>query len=285
VSPRRAALLSTSGLSSTEESVAFVRRCRRATARCSLGLWIDSFPTLPRVSRCPALAGRFALRPEPLWRPQTRTSGEGRVFRPCLAPCDRRTAVPEGTTVRDRGGSGGSRRSRLGRIPDGPRRGCQWIRPERRSTASVRHPKVCGCRRNRDASPKRLVRDPAPTPKSGGRWFELLPSVLPRLPAYMRRDRSPQTFTPGGVPACAPLARPLPSEEGASCVEPVTRIPKDASSGRTGGATRRWALGGSWLRHLQQAGAPAQGQTVVVFTGTAETRSEDEVSPPIRRSD
>ena len=43
VSPRRAVLLSTSGLSSTEESVAFVRRCRLATARCSLGLWIDSF--------------------------------------------------------------------------------------------------------------------------------------------------------------------------------------------------------------------------------------------------
>jgi hypothetical protein len=33
-----------------------------------------------------------------------------------------------------------SRRSRLGRIPDGPRRGCQWIRPERGSTASVRTP-------------------------------------------------------------------------------------------------------------------------------------------------
>jgi hypothetical protein len=33
-----------------------------------------------------------------------------------------------------------SRRSRLGRIPDGPRRGCQWICPERRSTASVRTP-------------------------------------------------------------------------------------------------------------------------------------------------
>jgi hypothetical protein len=48
VSPRCAALLSTSGPSSTEESVAFVRRCRRASARCSLGLWIDSFPTLPR---------------------------------------------------------------------------------------------------------------------------------------------------------------------------------------------------------------------------------------------
>ena len=30
---------------------------------------------------------------------------------------------------------------------------------------------------------------------------------------------------------------------------------------------------------------PAQGQTVVVFTRTAETRSEDEASPPIRRSE
>lgn len=73
VSPRRAALLSTSGLSSTEESVAFVGRCRPATARCSLGLWIDSFRRLPRFSRCPALAGRSALRPEPLRRPLTRT--------------------------------------------------------------------------------------------------------------------------------------------------------------------------------------------------------------------
>lgn len=162
---------------------------------------------------------------------------------------------------------------------------CQWIRPERRSTAPVRRPKAFGCRRHRDASPKRLVRDPALAPKSGGRWFELLLSVLPRLPAYMRRDRSPRTFTPGGVPVCAPLARTLAFEKGACCVEPATRVPKDSCDGRTGGTTRRWALGGSWLRHLQQAGAPAQGQTVVVFTGTAETRSEDEVSPPIRRSD
>jgi hypothetical protein len=96
VSPRRAVPLSTSGLSSTEESVAFVRRCRRATARCSLGLWIDSFPTLPRASRRPAVAGRFAWRPEPLRRPPTRTWGEGRVFRPCLAPCDRWCDPPEG---------------------------------------------------------------------------------------------------------------------------------------------------------------------------------------------
>jgi hypothetical protein len=91
---------------------------------------------------------------------------------------------------------------------------CQWIRPERESTASVRRPKAFGCRRHRDASPKRLVRDPAPTPKSGGRWFELLLSILPRLPAYMRRDRSPRAITPGGVAVRAPLTRTPPFRGG-----------------------------------------------------------------------
>jgi len=108
------------------------------------------------------------------------------VFRPCLAPCDLRPVVPEGMTVLDRGGSGGSPEgvasaaSPTGHEGDAsgsaPRGG-----PPRRSV----HPKACGFRRHRDASPKRLVRDPALAPKSGGRWFELLPSVLPRLPAYM----------------------------------------------------------------------------------------------------
>jgi len=89
-------------------------------------------------------------------------------------------------TVLDRGGSGGSPEgvasaaSPTGHEGDAsgsaPRGG-----PPRRSV----HPKACGFRRHRDASPKRLVRDPALAPKSGGRWFELLPSVLPRLPAYM----------------------------------------------------------------------------------------------------
>jgi hypothetical protein len=267
-------------------------RCVRATLpsrdRSMLPWALDRlvFPTLPRASRRPALAGRFAWRPEPLWRPPTRTWGEGRVFRPCLAPCDRHPEVPEGTTAVDCVGSGASRRRHLGRTPQ---RASKWnasgSAPRGGSTASVRRPKAFGSRRHRDASPKRLVRDPALAPKSGGRWFELLPSILPRLPAYMRRDRSPQTRTPGGVPICAPLACTLAFEKGACCVEPATRVPKDSSDGRAGGTTRRWALGGSWLRHLQQAGEPAQGQTVVVFTGTAETRSEDEVSPPIRRSD
>jgi len=53
-------------------------RCVRATLpsrdRSMLPWALDRLvPTLPRVSRCPALAGRFAWRPEPLWRPLTRT--------------------------------------------------------------------------------------------------------------------------------------------------------------------------------------------------------------------
>jgi hypothetical protein len=195
-------------------------------------------------------------------------------------------AVPEGTTAIDRGWLRyHPKEAPRPHSTTGLEVECQWICPERRSTAPVRRPKAFGCRRHRDASPKRLVRDPALAPKSGGRWFELLLSILPRLPAYMRRDRSPQTVTPGGMHVCAPLARTLAFEKGACCVEPATRVPKDSSDWRAGGTTRRWALGGSWLRHLQQAGAPAQGQTVVVFTGTAETRSEDEASPPIRRSE
>jgi hypothetical protein len=120
-------------------------RCVRATLpsrdRSMLPWALDRLvPTLPRFSRRPALAGRSAWRPEPLRRPPTRTSGEGRVFRPCLAPCDRFRLSPKGRPCSIAVAPASSRRSRLGRIPDGPRRGCQWICPERRSTASVRTP-------------------------------------------------------------------------------------------------------------------------------------------------
>jgi hypothetical protein len=160
-------------------------------------------------------------------------------MRPMVRPPRREIAI-------DRGGSGTTRRRHLGRTPQ---RASKWnasgSAPRGGSTAPVRRPKAFGCRRHRDASPKRLVRDPALAPKSGGRWFELLLSVLPRLPAYMRRDRSPRTYTPGDVLVCALLAHTLAFEKGACCVEPVTRVPKDSSDGRAGGATRRWALGGS----------------------------------------
>jgi hypothetical protein len=50
---------------------------------------------LPSVS-----AGRFTWRPEPLRCPSTRTSREGRVFRPCLAPATHAVNLPEGKSQR-----------------------------------------------------------------------------------------------------------------------------------------------------------------------------------------
>jgi len=48
----------------------------------------------------PSVAGRFAWRSEPLRRPPTRTSREGRVFRPCLAPATHAAIIPEGKSQR-----------------------------------------------------------------------------------------------------------------------------------------------------------------------------------------
>jgi hypothetical protein len=123
--------------------------------------------------------------------------------------------------------------------------------PPRRSE----HPKAQGFRRHRDASPKRLVRDPVLAPKSGDRWFELVLAILPRLPAYL-------------------MVRPLAAHdppEGRNVRAPLAGVPKDAPSNptprpegrvarRAVSTTRRWALGGSWLRHLQQAGGPARAR-------------------------
>jgi len=230
----------------------------------------------------PSRAGRFAWRPEPLRRPSTRTSREGRVFRPCLAPATERAIRPEGRTAFDRGGSGISRRSCLGRIPlraskwdasgSAPRGG-----PPRRSL----RPKAHGCRRHRDASPKRLVRDPALAPKSGVRWFELVLPILPRSPAYlMVRPLAAHAHARRRARLRATRAH---SEE--CCVVPRAVVPKDSVVGRAVCATRRWC---PW--RLVAPASPASwragsGQTVIVFTGTAEARSEDEASPPIRRSE
>jgi hypothetical protein len=100
----------------------------------------------------------------------TRMSREGKMSRPCLAPCDRWRGLPR---REDRG------RSRwLQHLPkEAPRPhpywapkesvGCRWIRPEEAPPRRSWRPKARGCRRDRDASPKRLVRDPALAPKSG----------------------------------------------------------------------------------------------------------------------
>jgi len=282
VSPRRAALLSTSGLSSTEESVAFVGRCHPATARCSLGLWIDSFRRC-RAHRAAQLAldippggpNRFGVpSPEregkagcfgPVWLLATgiESSPKGRPCSIAVAP-----ATPEG--VASAASPTGHEGDASGSAPRGG--------PPRRSV----HPKASGFRRHRDASPKRLVRDPALAPKSGGRWFELLPSVLPRLPAYMmerplaadtRARRREHLRATRAHPRGMLRRTPLPIPEGLERRASRRRHPEVGPYGLVTPTIS------------SKLEVPAQGQTVVVFTRTAETRSEDEVSPPIRRSE
>jgi hypothetical protein len=148
-----------------------------------------------------------------------------------------------------------SRRSRLGRIPDGPRRGWQWIRPERRSTASVRTPE--GVRF--PTSSRRISEEtrsrPSVAPKSGGRWFELLPSVLPRLPAYMmERPLAADTHARRRVHLRATRAHP----EGCG-VEPVSRTPKDSRDERAGGPPGGAPLAARDSDNLQQAGGAGSG--------------------------
>jgi len=96
VSPRRAALL-------VDLKALLHRgvRCLRATlplrARSMLPWALDRTRSDAAARFAPpSLAGRFAWRSEPLRRPPTRTSREGRVFRPCLASCGRRRCDPRG---------------------------------------------------------------------------------------------------------------------------------------------------------------------------------------------
>jgi hypothetical protein len=142
------------------------RRCRACRAA---QLSLDVSPGGPNRFGVPSperegKAGCFG----PVWLHATdvRLSPKGPPWSIAVAP-----AVPEGAA------SAASPTGHEGDASESAPRGG----PPRRSV----HPKASGFRRHRDASPKRLVRDPALAPKSGGRWFELLPSVLPRLPAYM----------------------------------------------------------------------------------------------------
>jgi hypothetical protein len=68
--------------------------------------------------------------------------------------------------------------------------------------------------------------------RASGRWFELLPSVLPRLPAYMmERPLAADTHARRRVHLRATRGHP-PLREGGMLVEPVSRIPKDSSEER-----------------------------------------------------
>jgi len=202
----------------------------------------------------------------PVWlpRPVPRASPKGGPQRVAVAP-----APPEGSTSAAL--HHGPRRTD-GMPVDPPREEV----PPRRS----RHPKAQGFRRHRDASPKRLVRDPALAPKSGDRWFEL---VLPN-PSAVARVRDGETARRGHTrpKACASARysraprRMLRRTQGRDPEEPRRLGEPEAHP-----EVRPWRLVAPASPASWRAGS---GQTDIVFTGTAETRSEDEVSPPIRRS-
>jgi hypothetical protein len=242
-------------------------------------------PMLPRVSRRPVFrrdvspggpAASASLDPNV----ERRQWSSGLVWLRAIG-----TAVfPEGSTAMDRGGSGTSRRRRLGRIPTWAPKDCGMPMdptPRGGSTASVRAPEGARCRRHRDASPKRLVRDPALAPKSGDRWFELVLPILPRSPAYMMvRPLAADAHTRRRARLRATRAHP----EG-SCAVPVERDPEGP---QRWASRRRHPEVGPW--RLVAPTTPASwrvgsGQTVIVFTGTAALQSEDGIAPPIRRSE
>jgi len=113
----RCAALRPQGFLPPRSPLRCARRCRCAPARCSLGLWIDSFPMLPRVSRCPALLDISPGGPNRVGVPRPERRGKAGMFRPCLAPATRAACFPEGRTAAGRRGSGTSRRKHLGRTP------------------------------------------------------------------------------------------------------------------------------------------------------------------------
>jgi len=281
VATARGSCSSTSGLCSTEQSVA-MRAALPLRARSMLPWALDRLvPMLPRASRRPVFRRDVSPR-GPAASASPDPNVEGRQWSSGLVWLRARGAAvfPEGSTAISRGGSGTSRRRRLGRIPARAPKDCGMpVDPPREEVPPRRseHPKVRGCRRHRDASPKRLVRDPALAPKSGDRWFELVLPILPQSPAYMMvRPLAADAHARRRARLRATRAHP----EGC-CVEPNRRDPEGSD---------RWAN----RRHHPEVGpwrlvAPAtpaswragSGQTVIVFTGTAAARSEDRVASPI----
>jgi len=246
---RHAALLCspTSGLSSVEESVAVARRCRCAPARCSLGLWIDSFPMLPRVSRRPVWCWTFRLAAQPLRRPRPECRGKARCLGLVWLRATDRAAFPEGRTVEDRGGSGTSRRRHLGRIPTGPRRN-RWD-----AGGSARrkvHRVGPGARRYLVANviATHLRRDSCATQHSLRRAAPVVraPSPHPSAVARVLDGKTARRGRPHPE-VCAP-ARHSRASRRMLRRNPAAGIPKDSDRWASRGPPGGGSLGDSWLR-------------------------------------
>jgi len=193
----------------------------------------------------PSAAGHFAWRPEPRWRPPTRTSREGRDVSALSGSRDPCRVLPR---REDRSGSPWLRHlpkeaprphSTMG--PEGLME-CQWIHPERRFH---RVGPVTRRRRVSDVIATHLRRDSFATQRSlrraatGG--SSSCSPILPRSPAYvMVRPLAADTHARRRARLRATRAHP----EGC-CVEPKGEIPKNRVVWASRRPTRRCALGGS----------------------------------------
>jgi hypothetical protein len=153
----------------------------------------------------------FRRASELAWRPRTRTSW-GRQSVSALSGSSRPKPdrIPEGSERnRSRGGSGASRRKRLGRIRRNPEgfQGCRWLDPEGKiHPVGPVAPEGARSPTNRIGSPKGPRCDSAHTPKGGtGGSSSCSPAMRghPRTSEKPARRRLP---TPEGVVIRAPLA-------------------------------------------------------------------------------
>ncbi len=212
-----------------------------------LGFWIDSFPMLPRESRRPVVLDVSPGGPDRFGVPRPERRGKAGCFGPVWLLATDGAVRPEGRTqsiaVAPASPEGGtSAASVVSRRTDG----CQWIRPERRSTASVHTPE--GVRL--PTSSRRISEETRSRPSARSeerrpvvRARALRPSAVARV--HEERPLAADVHARRRVHLRATRAHPALFEEGGCCVEPADRIPKDSIEGRAGGTTRRWALGGS----------------------------------------
>jgi hypothetical protein len=271
---------------STEESVA-TRATLPRRARSMLPWALDRLvPMLPRVPRSPSVFDwtfRLAVRTASA---SLDPNVEGRQGVSALSgSCDPSAAsVPEGMIAAGRGGSGISRRRRLGRTPPRApkdRWNASGSAPRGGPTASAPAPEGVGV----PASSRRISEETRTRPSA--RSEERRPVVRARAP-----HPSAVARVPDGETARRTHARPEACARARHSRAPrrvLRRTPRRAPEGVRRAASRgRHPEVDPW--RLVTPASPASwragsGQTVIVFTGTAETRSEDEVPPPIRRSE
>jgi hypothetical protein len=297
---------STSGLSSTGESVAHARRFRRTRLDAPMGFGSNTFRCPPRVWRWIACATHFAARfhaAPASRRPRAAVKAKvlgssGSGSRCCDRPEGRRPPVrlvgnPKTATfpVRPRrpscevAGIGRSAsvapkdvRATPRRIPEGSCRA-----PEARGlSVPVRLTRRCSVSGIiATPAPKSGGHDPSAQPRKAGTGVRASPGIATRRPKAPRRTPAARRRPASRPKAESVVDAPLASRPDGRSVVP-TSTPEGALAGEPH-PTSSVVSCDSWLRPLQQAGGPGSGQTDIVSTRSGQT-SVDRGLPPTRRS-